>query len=152
MESPTLSQRTRKDGAPSGSEEIKGWATRRRPDFTLSVVEGLPHTFACSTIGPAGLNLRRLAGVRRSGSPQPKSRAFCARDLFVRAECMEEIDITGISFDSFVSFMFDRPVPAQGQRQRWYWTIEATFDPARLTSYYVSLFSRRVRPCNVLPV
>jgi hypothetical protein len=25
--------------------------------------EGLPHTFACSTIGPAGLNLRRFAGV-----------------------------------------------------------------------------------------
>ena len=23
----------------------------------------LPHTFACSTIGPAGLNLRRLRGV-----------------------------------------------------------------------------------------
>jgi hypothetical protein len=37
--------------------------------------------------------------------------------------------------------MFDRPVPAQGQRQRWYWTIEATFDPTRLRSYYVDLFS-----------
>jgi hypothetical protein len=28
MERPTLSHRTRKDGAPSGSEDVKGWATR----------------------------------------------------------------------------------------------------------------------------
>ncbi len=34
----------------------------QRPHFILSVVEGLPHTFACSTIGPAGLNLRRFRG------------------------------------------------------------------------------------------
>jgi hypothetical protein len=46
---------------------------RQRPEFTLSEVGGLPHTLACtgvpstpgfgvmggSTIGPAGLNLRR---------------------------------------------------------------------------------------------
>ena len=31
---------------------------RQLPDFILSEVEGLPHTFACSTIGPAGLNFR----------------------------------------------------------------------------------------------
>ena len=28
----------------------------------------LPHTFACSTIGPAGLNLRRFAGVSEAGA------------------------------------------------------------------------------------
>src|SRR5258708_13142062 len=33
---------------------------RRRPN--------LPHTFACSTIGPAGLNLRRFAGVSEAGA------------------------------------------------------------------------------------
>src|SRR5579862_2765031 len=55
---------------------------------------------------------------------------------------MEQIDITGISFDSFVSFIFDRPVPPDGQRQCWYWTTEATFDPARLASHYVRLFSQ----------
>ena len=74
---PTLSQRTRKDGAPSDSEEIKGgppgqkekaieislnglYLSRRRPT--------LPHTFGCSTIGPAGLNLRRFAGVSEAGA------------------------------------------------------------------------------------
>ena len=41
----------------------------------------LPHTFACTTIGPAGLNLRRC-GRERSESPRPKSRAPCARDPF----------------------------------------------------------------------
>jgi hypothetical protein len=29
VERPTLSQRTRKDGAPSGSEETEGWGTRQ---------------------------------------------------------------------------------------------------------------------------
>src|SRR5713226_40474 len=45
--------------------------------FTLSEAEGLPHTFACSTIGPAGLNLRRLEGVSEAGAfcrnPEPRS-------------------------------------------------------------------------------
>ena len=31
----------------------------------------LPHTFACSTIGPAGLNLRRFAGVSEARDPLP---------------------------------------------------------------------------------
>jgi len=38
----------------------------------------LPHTFACSTIGPAGLNLRRFAGVSEAGArsrnPEPSLR------------------------------------------------------------------------------
>ena len=34
----------------------------------------LPHTFACSTIGPAGLNLRRLEGV---SEPVLRAGAFC---------------------------------------------------------------------------
>jgi len=53
---------------------------------------------------------------------------------------MEEIDITEISFDSFVSFMFDRSIPELG-RKPWYWTIEAIFDSALLATYYVKLFS-----------
>jgi hypothetical protein len=36
--------------------------------------EGLPHTFACSTIGPAGLNLRRLEGV---SARSLRAGAFC---------------------------------------------------------------------------
>jgi len=52
--------------------------SRRRPNPALSEAEGLPHTFACSTIGPAGLNLRRLAVVNEPpkaaiGSLLPKS-------------------------------------------------------------------------------
>src|ERR1051325_11692007 len=34
---------------------------RRRPDFILSEVEGLPHTFACSTIGPCHVSALQSA-------------------------------------------------------------------------------------------
>jgi len=47
----------------------------QRLHFILSAAEGLPPTFAYSTTGPAGPNLRRFAGVseaKPSGSPQPK--------------------------------------------------------------------------------
>ncbi len=54
---------------------------RKRPRSFLNVafilcrqLPTLPHTFACSTIGPAGLNLRRFAGVSeaeaRSRNPE----------------------------------------------------------------------------------
>jgi hypothetical protein len=58
---------------------------RQRPDFILSEVEGLPHSFPCSTIGPAGLNLRRLAGVNEpltSGEWEPAAEVLSvAKDL-----------------------------------------------------------------------
>jgi hypothetical protein len=51
------------------------------------LVEGLPHTFACSTIGPAGLNLRRLAGVNEpltSGEWEPAAEVLsAAKDLLI---------------------------------------------------------------------
>ncbi len=50
-------------------------AESKEPRSTLSAVEGLPHTFACSTIGPAGLNLRRLEGV--SAAAQRQAEDFC---------------------------------------------------------------------------
>jgi hypothetical protein len=68
---------------------------RRRPT--------LPHTFACSTIGPAGLNFRvrdgngcfprgvitgKIEALWRRLSRQPKSRAFCARDLLRLGICI----------------------------------------------------------------
>jgi hypothetical protein len=85
----------------------------RRPQFILSGVEGTPAHFR--------VQYNRPCGYQRNA--------------------MEEIDITGISFDSFVSFMFDRPVPQEGQRKCWYWSVEAVFDPAQFASYYVKLFS-----------
>jgi hypothetical protein len=42
--------------------------------FYPELVEGLPHTFACSTIGPPGLNLRRLEGV---SARSLRAGAFC---------------------------------------------------------------------------
>ncbi len=50
---------------------------------------------------------------------------------------MEQVDITGISFDSFISFMFDRPVP---KKDPWYWNTEAICVPAELASHYQKLF------------
>jgi hypothetical protein len=41
----------------------------------------LPHTFACSTIGPAGLNLRRFAGVSEAGARSRNPERSFARDL-----------------------------------------------------------------------
>jgi hypothetical protein len=53
------------------------------------LAEGLPHTFACSTVGPAGLNLRRLAGVNEpliSGDWEPAAEVLsAAKDLYPRA-------------------------------------------------------------------
>jgi hypothetical protein len=55
---------------------------RQRPDFILSEAEGLPHTFACSTIGPAGLNLRRFAGVSEAGARSRNPEGSLQTSLF----------------------------------------------------------------------
>lgn len=51
------------------------------------------------------------------------------------------IDLTGISFDDFVSFLFDRGDPPDSEhRDRWYYHVEVAFDPETICGYYVQLF------------
>ncbi len=53
-----------------------------------------------------------------------------------------EIDITGVSFDGFVLFIFDRPLPTEqaGKKHHWYYDIDVTFEPAEIAAHYIELF------------
>jgi hypothetical protein len=51
------------------------------------------------------------------------------------------VDLTTVSFDEFVLFLFDREIPADSQKQEpWYWHVEVEFDAAKICTYYVQLF------------
>src|SRR5208282_4336003 len=52
----------------------------------------LPHTFACSTIGPAGLNLRRFAGVSEAGARSRNPERSLRR--ISRAKGKSQIDLS----------------------------------------------------------
>jgi hypothetical protein len=53
----------------------------------------------------------------------------------------ERIDITGYSYEEFVSFLFDREIRASaGKHHPWYFDIELAFDPNRLCEFYIRLF------------
>jgi hypothetical protein len=52
-----------------------------------------------------------------------------------------QIDISQCSFDEFITFLFDRDVPAKTQKWNpWYWKVEVTFDPRSVCTFYVRLF------------
>lgn len=53
----------------------------------------------------------------------------------------EEIDISGYSYDEFVSFIFDRAIRAQeGKYHPWYFDVEVAFNANRLCEFYIRLF------------
>jgi hypothetical protein len=56
--------------------------------------EGLPHTFACSTIGPAELNLRRFAGVSEAGPAVEICVLFVKESATHRQHGEMEVDCT----------------------------------------------------------
>jgi hypothetical protein len=53
-------------------------------------------------------------------------------------------DITRISFDDFITFLFDReyvPIPhTQNEPGPWFWYSTVWFDPALVASHYIRLF------------
>jgi hypothetical protein len=52
-----------------------------------------------------------------------------------------QIDISQCSFDEFITFLFDRDVPAKTQKWNpWYWKVEVTYDPRSVCTFYVRLF------------
>jgi len=50
-------------------------------------------------------------------------------------------NITGISFDNFVQFLFARSVPADEKADPWYWHVEVTFDTREIAEHYIKLFT-----------
>ena len=58
-----------------------------------------------------------------------------------RTEC----DITGISYEEFIDFIFDRPVPTEEigspDRHHWYYDIEVAYEPEEIAAHYIRLFN-----------
>lgn len=52
-----------------------------------------------------------------------------------------QVDITDYSFEEFVSFFFDREIPASSEKRTpWYYSLEVTFDARQVCEYYIRLF------------
>jgi hypothetical protein len=52
------------------------------------------------------------------------------------------VDLSNCSFDEFVSFLFARDVPDKSAKyEPWYYDLETAFDPERICTYYVQLFT-----------
>jgi hypothetical protein len=53
----------------------------------------------------------------------------------------EEVDISGYSYDEFVSFVFDREVRARGGNYHpWYFDVEVSCEATRVCEFYIQLF------------
>jgi len=52
-----------------------------------------------------------------------------------------EYNLTASSFEEFVSFLFDKPVPPPESKAHWYWNAEVLFLPDMICDYYVRLFT-----------
>lgn len=56
-----------------------------------------------------------------------------------------EVDITGISYDAFIQFVFDRPTPTakigSPERHHWYYDIEVAYEPSEIAAHYLRLFN-----------
>ncbi len=58
----------------------------------------------------------------------------------------DQYDLRNATFREFVSFLFDRdvvPIPMQGNgsTKPWYWRAEVAFDPTKVASFYIALFT-----------
>jgi hypothetical protein len=49
---------------------------------------------------------------------------------------LEAVDIRGFSFESFVTFIFEREMPRE---EYWYWQLDITFDAQTVCAYYLRL-------------
>jgi hypothetical protein len=51
------------------------------------------------------------------------------------------IDLTSVSFDEFVSFLFDRKASPKSEKWNpWYWHVEVECAPSRICTHYIHLF------------
>jgi hypothetical protein len=61
----------------------------------------------------------------------------------------ERIDISGYSYDEFVSFIFDRGIPDIADKHHpWYFDVRVAFDPNRLCEFYTRLFRSQDFACG----
>lgn len=58
----------------------------------------------------------------------------------------ETQDITGISFEQFVRFVFARDLPATAKAEPWYWHVEVIFEAREIADHYVRLFTEPAFP------
>jgi hypothetical protein len=74
---------------------------------------------------------------------------YWARLKFLEKEDMNEnntYDLTRISYEGFVSFLFDHevnPLPEEqliNEHSPWYFHADVTYDPAAISKYYMKLF------------
>ena len=49
-------------------------------------------------------------------------------------------DLSDLSFNEFVAFLFDHSVPHNENATPWDWSVHTTFDPEKVCSYYAALF------------
>jgi hypothetical protein len=52
-----------------------------------------------------------------------------------------ECDLIGVSFDEYVAFLFDKPVPQAHEKEKWYWNVDVAFSPDEIASHYIQLFT-----------
>jgi hypothetical protein len=52
-----------------------------------------------------------------------------------------EYNLTASSFEEFISFLFDKPVPPPKSKDHWYWNADVLFLPNTIAAYYVRLFT-----------
>jgi hypothetical protein len=49
-------------------------------------------------------------------------------------------DLSGASFDQFVSFIFRSTIKGEHGEKFWYWEAEVTFEPDEIAAHYIRLF------------
>jgi hypothetical protein len=52
---------------------------------------------------------------------------------------LEQIDISGYSYDEFMSFVFDH-TSSEDEYRPWYFDVEVTFDAVRVCEFHTRLF------------
>lgn len=60
-------------------------------------------------------------------------------------ELRKSVDLTNVSFDEFVAFLFDHEIdhdipPGPEKHDPWYFHVEAEFDAKKIVPYYVRMF------------
>lgn len=56
-------------------------------------------------------------------------------------EPLTRANLTNVSFDEFVAFLFDHEIPSEEEKvDPWYWHAEVEFDPRKICGFYVRMF------------
>jgi hypothetical protein len=88
-----------------------------------------------SAVGVRSRNPKRSAAGQRICYPERR-----------RLEMKErtEHDLTGVSFNEYVDFIFDKPVPQAHETEKWYWNVDIVFSPDEIANHYIQLFTEPV--------